>query len=818
MDAETRKLLEAIAKLQESQNAVLAQLHQGINAVRDNALDVQKLLGHLQDAGFIPEPGSTGGVSPQSNPSSVPRANLSLTAALLSPRPQSPNAFAHDIRSLHRSYPKHWSTARHVNEILNDIVKLIRNNTISHGWIEDATQNLARYVQDQFLAASVLDFLQAATKGGVWKSSGSHILDLAATERCSSFGGQIIRLNASAQHKFDNSSHSTPSDEVYKSEGIEGEFGIEASAYRPFLSGDIVYTKDNIPDGIRAALLLYYVFLVREENEDVTHLRAFIQRHLALQASNGDFTNVSDISPLVRSEGMVVYPRFSFSFHLPYIALEQQSTSKKNHFGPDRDILQVLDSSLFRCMQESGKRNEQHPEQNTLGNAKGEQPVLYKSISSVLLTLVDPGGKKSESADCASLRYLLNKPDTRWTVVVINAPRMMAESLHRDPKEELTPLIQLIKGISAVIYTFKLNLRGALEKLDSAISLASENGFQSHQTPSHLPSDDVDYSLLQFYHSVIVLTFSLLKFLDTHSNYARSFTKSQLPLILENAHISEGKGIDKGLKNLSLELDELQLLHTQMTQFRNHVRELRDSLIASTSLIESRMVSTQGKNVQVLSALSVVYIPVSVVSGLYSIQVLPESATLGSFIGVALMFYCLTFIAFWQAENLQRIFKIAKSVTLSFLLSTMLAFQWHLDKKTDLPGRPNKKKKKWSSLWRERERGQLLRGILNLPSEEVKYCLKLFRAIWMFVWMYCTGGFERQRQMKLRYPHTIIYKFSFKPSRMGPDFLRVLLVPLWLVVLIIFLMYATVVWVFSSFLKFATWIFRSVKRLIFCDL
>ncbi|KAF3939152.1 hypothetical protein ABW19_dt0205966 [Dactylella cylindrospora] len=836
MDADTRKLLETIVSVQESHKIVLEHLLQGLTHVKENSENIEKLLKSLQANNLV-------------SPSERSGSNTATGAPqlLVDLQPEQLNAVQPHPRS------KHWSASRHVvNEILNDVVKLIRNSTVSHEWLGDSTADLARYVQDQFLAASPLDFLQAATKGGEWKQTGNHILDLAATLIC---GPQHkyntpaalaeIEAETNYQRNIDAESREAAYDLLEYGGSGGGGHNYRGSTSRPFLSGEIMqakflllnrlfvntnvdsdsnkislssYTKDNIPNGVRAALLLYYIFLIREEKEDISPLRGFIQRHLALRASNGDYTNLSDISPLVQGRDTIIYPRFSFSFHLPYIALDEQSVNAIDDWGPDREVLRILDFPLS------------NPFNEVIGNEKtahglGDpdvadlKSVIYKSVSSVFLTLVDPREKESLGPKEESLEALLCEPNTYWTAAVINAPRTMTESLRREGRSNLTPLTQFAKGTSAVVYTFRINMRGILEKLDAAVRSASEyeNGPLYRQNPSRLQSGDGDYDLLQFYHSIIAVTYFVLTFLDANLNYARGFERSQLPTLLRHADASEKEGIEKWLRSLRLELDEIKLLQMRIIDFRNHVRELRDSLIASTSLIEGRMVAVQGKNVQVLSALSVIYIPASVVSGLFSIQVLPESATLASFIGTSLVLYTLTLAVFWHADRLSRFFRGAKRTASSYLKQGKVAFQEHTKKakfkssmfdwellNIDLPEIDNS-----GGLVPERVKLKKL-TIVGLAEAEVKHCLSTFWAFFTYIWMVLTCGFERQRRLKKRYPLTNLVKFTFSPTRVMPDLLRMLLTPVWFVILLIYFFYHLCSWAVLGII----WVIISPARLV----
>ena len=93
-------------------------------------------------------------------------------------------------------------------------------------------------------------------------------------------------------------------------------------------------------------------------------------------------------------------------------------------------------------------------------------PCLYKSCSSVVLTLVSPTPTASQEEALS----LLAEPEALWTVLLINAPLRMADKLRLEPDQYMTPIAQFIRGICGTVIAQRIHIARLVNELKGQIS------------------------------------------------------------------------------------------------------------------------------------------------------------------------------------------------------------------------------------------------------------------------------------------------------------------------------------------------------------
>ena len=146
------------------------------------------------------------------------------------------------------------------------------------------------------------------------------------------------------------------------------------------------------------------------------------------------------------------------SFHLPHILLntlhppEQLDRAFLGIFGPET------------------------------GTTKGtEAPGLYRSCSSVILTLVSPTPTTSQE----EALNLLTDPEALWTVLLINAPLRMADELRLEPEQHMTPIAQYIRGICGTVVAQRIHITRVVDELKGRINETVGPTCNSNQHINH---------------------------------------------------------------------------------------------------------------------------------------------------------------------------------------------------------------------------------------------------------------------------------------------------------------------------------------------
>ena len=132
------------------------------------------------------------------------------------------------------------------------------------------------------------------------------------------------------------------------------------------------------------------------------------------------------------------YKRVSLSFHLPHLLLKTKEAVEQH----DRELLQ-------HCS----------PDQRISSSSK--PPSLYRSCSSVILTLVFP----EQTCLREEALHLLAEPEALWTVLLINAPLRMADDLRLEPDQYMTPIAQFIRAICGTVVAQRVHISRLIDEL-----------------------------------------------------------------------------------------------------------------------------------------------------------------------------------------------------------------------------------------------------------------------------------------------------------------------------------------------------------------
>ncbi|KAH7400883.1 hypothetical protein DE146DRAFT_477871 [Phaeosphaeria sp. MPI-PUGE-AT-0046c] len=369
--------------------------------------------------------------------------------------------------------------------------------------------------------------------------------------------------------------------------------------------GRIVLIKDHLPEEERVALLLLLSICIRLQNEDYAYIQAFMERHLILRNDLSWPSQFQRVLPSqMNSTDQLVYKRVTLSSHLTY--LKPAVTN-----SPQSDTSSVDQEQLF----------------TSRGLSAGEAGYarIVKATTSVLLTIALPekSSTKQEELD------LLKLPQGSWTVMVVNCHERLSKDMEREPTQYLTPLAQFLRGLTYSLRTQNMNAESIYDRLKEQLRDADDGQL----------FDDERFTKSSLYHWTVRTCDELRESLLASQRYmTRAFDRKISALCGQDAHDSEKPGLLYWKAEHEAEMHALEELVSQIAALSSSVQESRNALHGVTAVLEARVALQQGERIKVLAYLATIYLPLTATSSLYSMSVLPTSATFWSFFVVLVAF------------------------------------------------------------------------------------------------------------------------------------------------------------------------------------
>lgn len=175
----------------------------------------------------------------------------------------------------------------------------------------------------------------------------------------------------------------------------------------------------------------------------------------------------------------------------------------------------------------------------------------------MLLTLCNPEVSKSREEEIA----LLSVPQALWTLLVVNCCPEFAS----DPGNGhyLTPIAQYIRGISASIYTQRINAETIYEELRNWTKDCDTGGI----------FDDEHYTKSTSYHWAVKTCDELSESIASTVRFIQRRMDSKLDKLCRNAHPYEKIGIEYWRQQMKEELFTLEDVKIQTLALRGQVQE-----------------------------------------------------------------------------------------------------------------------------------------------------------------------------------------------------------------------------------------------------
>ncbi|EHK22977.1 uncharacterized protein TRIVIDRAFT_222235 [Trichoderma virens Gv29-8] len=494
-------------------------------------------------------------------------------------------------------------SSRSVRGVLDEILSDMARHTPIHNWddklITKPLETLARVVRSYL---STHNFMLNTLLG---YTSVEEVLTVSGTNHVRPAMQGANDIDQIESHLFfgkrpsNMDSHSTPSPQKYGMSSCP--FGVgptseDDSNLLGFGQGRIVYITEQVSHLNRATLLIVYAFCIRLQYEDCGYIGAFIERHLSLRCILKIPYHWQQSSPLeLNSSQQRCYKRVTISFHITYLKLDSNEVDDRKDIF-DRD-------SLFPYLRKPGVENP-----NGL--------YLFKASSSILLTLAIPEESESHEEEIS----LLQCPQALWTVLVINSLQRFASD--HSPAQHSTPIAQFIRGITSSLCTQRINAQYIYDALRNELKTCDDGSL----------FDDEHFTKSTLYHFAIKACDELEASISSSLRFVQKTRDSYVTQLCREAHAHERLGIDHWSQKMEEEISALEDLQAQIHAVGSQAQESRNALSGITAVLEARMALQQGNRMKTLAYLATIYLPLTAASSVYSISVLPESASFASFL------------------------------------------------------------------------------------------------------------------------------------------------------------------------------------------
>lgn len=166
-----------------------------------------------------------------------------------------------------------------------------------------------------------------------------------------------------------------------------------------------------------------------------------------------------------------------------------------------------------------------------------------------------------ESKSCEEETELLTSPEGLWTVLVVNCPSRFAAQ--HEPSQHLTPIAQYIRGVTASLYTQRINAESIYETLIDQIRDCGD----------HSLFDDEHFTKSTLYHWTIKTCDELRESIASSLRFVRRALDSQINGLCKGIHCREKLGVEYWKQNLEDEIYALEELQAQILALNAQVQE-----------------------------------------------------------------------------------------------------------------------------------------------------------------------------------------------------------------------------------------------------
>ncbi|KAJ3541209.1 hypothetical protein NM208_g4710 [Fusarium decemcellulare] len=528
----------------------------------------------------------------------------------------------------------HYNESSTGGRLLADIVSDLASFKAPHDW-----DKLQQTNQLKTLATSAKRYLDTLSSG-----EASELLNYSTVEDVSILNKTVARrpVDSSTEAYFFPSEFTPPEEALASIPDMPAEL-----CSMCWSQGRIVQVTETASLMQRSPLLLLHAFCLRLQNEDTAFIRDFIQRHVDFRhrlKTPGHFQSMTPSdTDAVSSNSLLRITTCS--------PVRNDNTDIGNH-PPPPDLKQL---ESFEPIQPA------RPEDVT---------SLCQISSSVLLTFTLP----EESASRREEVEFLTTPQALWTILTVNC--MRGRSSNSDDTQEAppTPLAQFLAGIHGALHTQRIDEQHILDTLRFRLAESDDMSLV----------DDDNFTKSHLYHWVVRTCDKVCHSISTTLRFVDRISKDFVSKLAAEGHATKPPGVEFWEQKWMEEISDLKDLREEFLSCRQDVQERRNALHGATAVLEARLAYQQAERMKVLTYLAIIYLPLGASAGIYSINPLPQSATLGSYFIFLVVLFLVTALVGAGMTNLFSKTSAAAGVSGSFLAESWKLFAgWLIEKYDD---------------------------------------------------------------------------------------------------------------------------------------
>ncbi|KAI9736318.1 MAG: hypothetical protein M1834_001204 [Cirrosporium novae-zelandiae] len=153
------------------------------------------------------------------------------------------------------------------------------------------------------------------------------------------------------------------------------------------------------------------------------------------------------------------------------------------------------------------------------------------------------------------------------------------------------------------------------------------------------------FEALRVWYGTLVQSISVIDKVQDTANQTFKEERSRMHYELNTKYEQVIDEFKKRFKDLSRVESDMQQKIDQISQYRDSITAITNVQQSIVSLQESHIATAQGENIRILTLITIVYLPLGFVAGLFSVNdgILPNQPSLGLFIGLIFVFVVITY-------------------------------------------------------------------------------------------------------------------------------------------------------------------------------
>ncbi|ETS81000.1 hypothetical protein PFICI_06002 [Pestalotiopsis fici W106-1] len=319
---------------------------------------------------------------------------------------------------------------------------------------------------------------------------------------------------------------------------------------------------------------------------------------------------------------------------------------------PEYNIKRILKASKEKKLR-IGYLHSKPPRDDNSGESDHDGHAFRKSS----FTIVATAERIQQESDHDT--PLHQKRNLHWTMLVLSPSDFLPPSyeavLGIGSEREVAHMSRQTAELSFIVYALN-EIERRWRKLNDHIASLLVEDFMDPEAYTKLLFDDETFSRSRLYFWILGCLNEFQTTIEDNIQQSRLFRKGRIQPVLQALSSSPTQDAMR-LQELDKKVDELeQSLGDLRTQFQSKiltVQGLREGLFNASALMESRSSTRLGQNVQLLTYVSIFYLPLGFCTALWAIPNISESATKVPFVITASLVGFVTYAIVFNLGNIK---------------------------------------------------------------------------------------------------------------------------------------------------------------------